>query len=48
MCLISKNDTLGITGKWSSGTRYKMKDNIIIASCIENISSGLMFDITGT
>lgn len=45
ICLVSKNDTLQITGNWYSGKKYKIKDDIIIANRIENKSAGLFFDL---
>jgi len=45
ICLVSKNDTLQITGKWYSGKKYKIMDDIIIANRIENKSAGLIFDV---
>ena len=44
ICLVSKNDTLQITGKWYSGKKSKIKDDIIIANRIENKSDGLIFE----
>ena len=44
MCIVSKNDKLRIIGKWYNGIKVGMEGNFVIASRIENISSGIVFD----
>ena len=44
MCIVSKNDKLRIIGKWYNGKKVGIKGNFVIASRIENISSGIVFD----
>ena len=44
MCIVSKNDKLRIIGKWYNGKKVGIKGNFVIASRVENINSGIMFD----
>ena len=44
MCIVSKNDKLRIIGKWHNGKKVGIEGNFVIASRIENISSGIVFD----
>ncbi len=44
MCIVSKNDKLRIIGKWYSGNKVGIEGNFVMASRIENISSGIVFD----
>ena len=44
MCIVSKNDRLRIIGKWYNGKKVGIKGNFVIASRVENISSGIVFD----
>ena len=44
MCIVSKNDKLRIIGKWYNGKKVGIEGNFVIASRIENISSGIVFD----
>ncbi len=44
LCIVSKNDKFRIIGKWYNGNKVGMEDDFIIASRIENISSGIVFD----
>ena len=44
MCIVSKNDKLRIIGKWYNGIKVGIEGNFVIASRIENISSGIVFD----
>ena len=44
MCIVSKNDKLRIIGKWYNGKKVGIKGNFVIASRVENISSGIVFD----
>ena len=44
MCIVSKNDKLRIIGKWDNGKKVGIKGNFVMASRIENISSGIVFD----
>ncbi len=44
MCLVSKNDKLRIVGKWYRGNKVGIEGNFVIASRVENISSGIVFD----
>ena len=44
MCIVSKNDKLRIIGKWYGGKKVGIEGNFVMASRIENISSGIVFD----
>ena len=44
MCIVSKNDKLRVIGKWYNGKKVGIEGNFVIASRIENISSGIVFD----
>lgn len=44
MCIVSKNDKLRIIGKWYNGKKVGIEGNFVIASRVENISSGIVFD----
>ncbi len=44
ICLVSKNDKLRITGAWYAGKTVGVEKNVVVASRIENISSGIVFD----
>ena len=44
MCIVSKNDKLRIIGKWYGGKKVGIEGNFVIASRVENISSGIVFD----
>ena len=44
VCLVSKNDKLRITGAWYAGKTVGVEKNVVIASRVENISSGIVFD----
>ena len=45
ICLVSKNDKLRITGEWYKGKTIGIEKNVVVAHRIENISSGIVFDI---
>src|SRR5665648_820 len=44
VCLVSKNDKLRITGEWHKGKKIGIEKNVVIASRVENMSSGIVFD----
>ncbi|MDW7775819.1 MAG: hypothetical protein SCH39_05690 [Methanosarcinales archaeon] len=44
ICLVSKNDTLKILGKWYNGKKVGIEGNIVMARRIENLSSGMVFN----
>ena len=46
ICLVSKNDKLRITGEWYKGKKIGIEKNVVVAHRVENISSGIVFDIT--
>lgn len=44
ICLVSKYDKLKIAGKLYNGKKVKIEGNVVIASQVENISSGIVFN----
>lgn len=44
ICLVSKNDKLRIIGKLYNGNKVRTENNVIIASRVENMSSGIVFN----
>ncbi|MGP8330859.1 MAG: hypothetical protein ACT6FB_00700 [Methanosarcinaceae archaeon] len=44
LCIVSKNDKLRIIGKRYNGNKVGIEGDFIIASRIENVSSGIVFD----
>lgn len=44
ICLVSKNDKLRIIGKLYNVNKVRTENNVIIASRVENMSSGIVFN----
>lgn len=44
ICLVSKNDKLRIIGKLYNGNKVRTENNVIIATRVENMSSGIVFN----
>jgi len=44
ICLVSKHDNLRIIGRWYNGNKVGIENNVIIASRVENMNSGIIFN----
>ena len=45
ICLVSQNDKLRITGEWYKGEKIGIEKNVVVAHRVENMNSGIIFDI---
>lgn len=43
LCLVSAEDRLLIHGKWYSGKKLGIQENVVVADRVENLSSGIIF-----
>lgn len=44
ICLVSKYDKLRIIGRWYNGNKIGIENNVMIASRVENMNSGIVFN----